>query len=146
VIALLYVTTYELVGRWSYTDLLGDLARGNGTEVATRVALWLALFAGAVVGGRTQRGPRPIGPLTPHVVRCLAGGTVMGLGFSLTHSAFDGLTFVGQPLLLPLAWTAMAATYTAITIGVMMLRSPRGARIRALRGTREMPAEMFSGR
>jgi len=146
VIALLYVATYELVGRWSYTDLLGDLARGKATEVATRTALLLALFTGAVIGGRTQRGTQPIGPLSPHMLRCLTGGTVMGLGYSLTHSAFDGLTFVGQPLLLPLAWTTMAATYAAITLGMAVLRAPTGGRVASLRGTATMPVEMFSGR
>ncbi len=146
VIAVAYVATYELVGRWSYTDLLGDLARGKYADVATRTALLVALFAGAVLGGRTQRGPRLIGPLTPRVLRCLAGGAVMGLGFSLTQSAFDGLTFIGQPLLLPLAWAVMAATYAAITVGIAALRSSLGAGIRSRRGTREMPAEMFSGR
>ena len=106
----------------------------------------VALFTGAVIGGRTQRGARPVGPLSPHMLRCLAGGTVMGLGYSLTHSAFDGLTFVSQPLLLPLAWTTMAATYAAITLGIAVLRSPAGTRATSLRGTPEMPAEMFSGR
>jgi toxin CptA len=104
------------------------------------------LFLGAVAGGRTQRGPRPIGPLTPHVLRCLAGGTVMGLGYSLTHSAFDGMTFVGQPLLLPLAWTAMAATYSAVALGIVVLRSSVGTRFSSRRGTSEMPMELFSGR
>ena len=146
VIAVLYVTTWQLVGKWSYTDLLGDLARGKVEDVATRVALLLALFLGAVAGGRTQKGPRTIGPLTPHVVRCAIGGTIMGLGFSLTHSAFDGMTFVGQPLLLPIAWVTMIATYAGITSGIVVLRSHRGDRVASRRGTRAMPAEMFSGR
>jgi toxin CptA len=111
-----------------------------------RTVLLVALFLGAVVGGRTQRGARPIGPLTPQVGRCAIGGTLMGLGFSLTHSAFDGLAFVGQPLLLPLAWVTMLATYGAITVGVAVLRSAKGERVKSRRGTKEMPSEMFSGR
>lgn len=146
VIALLFVAACQIHGRWSYTDLLGDIARGKGTDIGMRTVLLLALFLGAVVGGRTQRGARPIGPLTPQVIRCLVGGIVMGLGFSLTHSAFDGLAFVGQPLLLPLAWVTMLATYGAITVGVAVLRSARGERVKSRRGTKEMPAEMFSGR
>jgi hypothetical protein len=70
----------------------------------------------------------------------------MGLGFSLTHSAFDGMTFVGQPLLLPIAWVTMVATYTGITAGIVALRSPRGARVASRRGTKTMLDEMFSGR
>jgi toxin CptA len=145
VIALLFVAACQIHGRWSYTDLLGDIARGKGADIGTRTALLLALFLGAVVGGRTQRGTRPIGPLTPQVVRCAIGGTLMGLGFSLTHSAFDGITFVGQPLLLPLAWVTMAATYGAITVGIAALRSARGDWVKSRRGTKEMPVTMFSG-
>jgi len=39
-----------LVGAWSYTDVLAELARGMSRNVVARAALLLAMLAGAVIG------------------------------------------------------------------------------------------------
>ena len=58
----------------------------------------------------------------------------MGIGFSLAPGAFDGMTLLGQPLLLPFAWAVMSASYVTIVIGVMYLRSGFGSWIKSRRG------------
>ncbi len=134
IIALLFVALVQLFGPWAYTDLLGDISRGVDDPAAQRVALLVALLAGAVVAGRSMKGAKLIGPLAPRVIRCFAGGVIMGTGFAVAPGAFDGLTLYGQPLLLPFAWAVMGAAYVSILLGVLYLRSGWGARIKALRG------------
>ena len=134
IIAVLFVTLVQVFGAWSYTDLLGDLARGTHPEAGAQLVFLAALLAGAILGGRSQRGPRQIGPLAPRVLRCTIGGFVMGTGFAVAPGAFEGLTLFGQPLLLPFAWVVMGASYIAILLGIGYLRSGSGARIAARRG------------
>lgn len=134
IIALLFVAVVQLFGPWAYTDLLGDLSRGARDEAAARLALLVALLAGAIVAGRSLRGTRLIGPLAPRAMRCFVGGTIMGTGFAVAPGAFDGLTLYGQPLLLLFAWVVMVASYASILLGVLYLRSGFGAWIKARRG------------
>jgi len=134
VVAVLFVAVVQIYGAWAYTDLLGDVAKGADKQVVERFALFTALLAGAIVGGRTLRGTRPIGPLAPRVFRCTLGGMLMGIGFSLAPGAFDGLTLLGQPLLLPFAWAVMGASYVTVVLGVLYLRSGFGSWIKTRRG------------
>lgn len=134
IVAVLFVVVVHVYGAWAYTDLLGDVAKGADKQIGERFAIFAALLAGAIVGGRTLRGTRLIGPLGPRVIRCALGGTLMGIGFSLAPGAFDGMTLLGQPLLLPFAWAVMSASYVTIVIGVMYLRSGFGSWIKSRRG------------
>jgi len=134
IVAVLFVVVVHIYGAWAYTDLLGDVAKGADKQVVERFALFAALLAGAIVGGRTLRGTRLIGPLAPRVIRCTLGGLLMGIGFSLAPGAFDGLTLLGQPLLLPFAWAVMAASYVTVVLGVLYLRSGFGSWIKTRRG------------
>lgn len=134
VVAVLFVGVVHIYGAWAYTDLLGDVAKGADKQIVERFALFVTLLAGAIVGGRTLRGTRPIGPLVPRVIRCTLGGIIMGIGFSLAPGAFDGMTLLGQPLLLPFAWVVMGASYVTILIGITYLRSGFGSWIKTRRG------------
>ena len=134
IVAMLFVVVVHIYGAWAYTDLLGDVAKGAGKQIVARFALFAALLAGAIVGGRTLRGARLIGPLVPRAIRCTLGGILMGLGFSLAPGAFDGLTLLGQPLLLPFAWVVMGASYLTVVLGVLYLRSGFGSWITTRRG------------
>jgi toxin CptA len=134
IVAVLFVIVVHIYGAWAYTDLLGDVAKGADKQIVERFALFAALLAGAIVGGRTLRGTRPIGPLAPRVIRCTLGGTLMGIGFSLAPGAFDGMTLLGQPLLLPFAWVVMGASYVTVILGVVYLRSGFGSWITTRRG------------
>ena len=134
IFAVLFVLVVHIYGAWAYTDLLGDVARGADKQIVERFVLFAALLAGAIVGGRTLRGTRLIGPLAPRVIRCTLGGTFMGIGFSLAPGAFDGLTVLGQPLLLPFAWVVMGGSYVTVVLGVLYLRSGFGSWIKTRRG------------
>ena len=134
-VSLMFVALISLSGAWAYTDLLGDISREGVTSTSgPRLAFLVALLAGAVVAGRTQRGNRLIGPLTPRLLRCSIGGIIMGTGFSLAPGSFDGLTLFSQPLLLPFAWVVMASCYVAVTLGILYLRSYLGDWIKTRRG------------
>lgn len=134
IIAMLFVAAVQIDGPWSYTDMLGELSRGTTEDTGAQLGFLLSMLAGAVVAGRSLRGTRLIGPLAPRVLRCSIGGFVMGVGFSAAPGAFDGLTLLGQPLLLPYAWVVMGTSYASILLGVLYLRSTLGARVKALRG------------
>lgn len=134
IIAVLFVALVQIYAAWAYTDLLGNIARGDTHESIHQLILLAVLLAGAVVAGRTMRGRRLIGPLAPRIVRCFTGGLIMGVGFSVAPGAFDALTLYGQPLLLPFAWVVMAASYVSILIGVLYLRSKLGSWIKTRRG------------
>jgi len=134
IIAVLFVILVQIYGPWGYAELLGDVSKGATDHLAPRFALFAALLTGAIVAGRTSERARLIGPLTGRVVRCFAGGFIMGIGFSLGPGSFGGLTLFGQPLLLPYAWAVMVASYVAIVFGVIYIRSRFGAWITSRRG------------
>lgn len=134
IVAALFVTAVHLSGAWAYTDALGAVSHGQTGHIASNLALFVALLAGAVVAGRAQLGTRLIGPLAPRVIRCTFGGIIMGIGFSVAPGAFDGFTLLGQPLLLPYAWAVMAACYLSVLLGVLYLRSNLGTWIKTRRG------------
>jgi uncharacterized membrane protein YedE/YeeE len=134
IIAVMFVAAVQISGAWAYTDMLGNISHGQTNQVLPQLVLFVAMLAGAIVAGRSIAGTRLIGPLAPRVVRCTIGGMIMGVGFSVAPGAFDGLTLLGQPLLLPYAWVVMAACYFSVLVGVLSLRSNLGARIKARRG------------
>lgn len=134
IIATLFVAAVQISGAWAYTDMLGDISKHMDDHVLSQLPLLVALLAGAIVAGRSLRGTKLIGPLAPRAIRCTIGGLIMGVGFSVAPGAFDGLTLLGQPLLLPYAWVVMGTSYLSVLLGVMYLRSSLGSRIKARRG------------
>jgi toxin CptA len=133
IIAVLFVLLVQIFGPWGYAELIGDVSRGAVADLGRRLALFAALFTGAVIAGRTCTRAKLVGPLKGKVVRCLIGGFIMGIGFSLGPGSFGGLTLYGQPLLLPYAWVVMGASYVAIVCGVVYLRSKYGTWIKTRR-------------
>ena len=144
-IAVLFVILSQIRGPWAYTNLLGDLAKFAFEDVWGRALLLVGLLGGAVLGGFTQRGPRQTGPLSPRVIRCFAGGILMGVGFALVAGSFDSLTLVGQPLLLPFAWVGMMSCYLGVTAGVLVLRAARGGQLGRARLLRIYPRAKGDG-
>ena len=116
--------------RASVTDENMDVST---TANLTRFAIALLSLTAVAVSeqprSHTKGTPtgKPTGPLKPRVIRCTLGGMFMGIGFSLAPGAFDGLTLLGQPLLLPFAWVVMAASYVTVILGVVYLRSGLGS-------------------
>jgi hypothetical protein len=74
-----------------------------------------------------------LGDASRRAIRCFVGGLIMGIGFSVGPGSFSGLTFFGQPLLLPYAWVVMGAAYCAILLGLAYLRSTFGDWIKTRR-------------
>ena len=134
IVAILFVAIVQIFGPWAYTELLGELSKHDTGEALPQLVFLVALLAGAVVAGKSMRGNRLIGPLRPKIIRCTVGGLIMGSGFSLAPGAFDGLTLLGQPLLLPFAWAVMAVAYFSVLLGVLYLRSDLGTWIKTRRG------------
>ena len=130
-IGVTYVVTLLAAGRWTYTDVLADLATGMANAVGIGVALLLALFAGALLGGWTAARWRSGAPSAAQLVRCFAGGVLMGWGSLLIPGSNDGLILIGIPLLYPYAWLAFATM--CLTIAAALWHSGRGSRGRGPR-------------
>ena len=134
VIATVTLVLVQIYGRpWGYPELLGDASRRAVDGIVGGLALFAALLAGAIVGGRTCTRAKLGGPLKGRAIRCFIGGAIMGVGFSVGPGSFSGLTFFGQPLLLPYAWVVMAAAYVTILLGLLYLRSKFGDWIKTRR-------------
>lgn len=128
VIGISFVATLLLAGRWAYTDVLADLARAMGgapvnLALALPVLLLTALYAGALLGGRTAGRWQSTPVSVAQVLRCFAGGVVMGWGSLLIPGSNDGLILVGIPLLRPYAWLAFASMFAAIAAAMQIRRA-----------------------
>lgn len=119
VIGVTFVISLLAAGAWAYTELLSDLAGGRVRDIGLRVLLFVALLAGAALGGLTAGRWRPTSPTGLRVALCLAGGALMGAGTLMIPGSNDGLILVGMPLLRPYAWLAFATM--CLTIGIAQL-------------------------
>jgi toxin CptA len=128
VIGIAFLLLLLLVGAWAYTDVLAELARGMAAIVAARGLLLLALVAGAAWGGWTagRFGSTRVG--SRQVLRCFAGGVLMGWGSLLIPGGNDGLILVGMPLLWPYAWIAFATMCATIAAAFQLARFARAGR------------------
>jgi len=119
VIGITFLVMLLLVGSWAYTDVLVELARGMAGSLGARCLLLLALLLGAALGGWTAGHFHSTRISVLQVLRCLAGGVLMGWGSLLIPGGNDGLILVGMPLAWPYAWVAfltMCATVAAALI------------------------------
>jgi len=122
VIGISFFFMLLLVGAWSYTDVLAELARGMSRNVVARAALLLAMLAGAVIGGATA-GRFMHTPITfGQLLRCFAGGVLMAWGSALIPGGNDGLILVGIPLLWPYAWLAFLTMCVSIALAKLVER------------------------
>lgn len=123
VIGVSFVITLLLVGRWAYTDVLADLARameGESVSLLLPVLLLTALYVGALIGGLTAGRWQSVRVSALQVLRCFAGGVVMGWGSLLIPGSNDGLILIGIPLLRPYAWLAFASMFVAIAAAMLL--------------------------
>ena len=111
-IAFFFLLVFE--GPWAYTDVLNDAAQGAWHDLGSRAALLVALLLGAVLGGWSAGRLQAVAPNARQVLRCLAGGALMGAGSALIPGSNDGLILLGMPLLFAHAWVAFAAMAFAI--------------------------------
>lgn len=120
VIGITFFFMMLLVGAWAYTEVLAELARaGMAGSLVPRVLLLLAMFLGALVGGLTAGRFASTRISLAQLLKCFAGGVMMGWGTLLIPGANDGLILVGMPLLWPYAWIAFATM--CLSIGIALL-------------------------
>ena len=117
VIGIVFAISLIAIGPWAYTYALLTLAQGNTEGVLVKFVLLAALFAGALAGGWTAGRLKHRAPTREAVVRCLAGGMLMGWGSLLIPGGNDELLLVGIPLLQPYAWLAVCSMAAAIAVG-----------------------------
>jgi toxin CptA len=108
VIGISFALLFLFAGSWTYPDALANLARDGMVAAATeRAGLFVALLAGAVVGGWSGGRHFSAVPSLGACLRCMVGGALMGVGSLLVPGSNDGLLLLGLPLLLPYAAAAL---------------------------------------
>lgn len=118
VIGVTFIALLLLVGPWAYTDVLADAAHGMTGNLKARLALMVALLAGAVVGGLTAGQVRNEPVRIIGLLRCFAGGALMGWGSLVVPGGNDSLILVGMPLLWPYAWLAFGTMCVVIGLAI----------------------------
>ena len=124
-IGLSFLALLWLQGAWAYTDALAELARSGMAGHAGRLVLFVCLLAGAMAGGWQAGLWRLRGVRAAELLRCLAGGVMMGWGSLLIPGSNDGLILLGLPLLWPHAWVAFAAMIVVIALALNVQRIAR---------------------
>jgi len=122
VIGLASLALMCAAGAWTYTDYLVDLSRSGVPMAKTRLSLFLALFAGALVGGWIAARPALVRPTAAALGRSLAGGFVMGVGGRIVPGGNDGLILVGLPFLQRSAILALAVMAATIAAAILLDR------------------------
>lgn len=119
-IAVTFVITLLSAGAWAYTDALAALARSMDAMLPLRLAMAGALLGGAIAGGAIAGKLRRERPQASALLRCGAGGAVMGMGAMLVPGSNDGLILLGLPALLPHAWVAVAVMTLSIAAAIRL--------------------------
>lgn len=119
-IAITFVSTLLSAGYWAYTDALAALARSMDAMLPLRLAMVVALLGGAIAGGAIAGKLRRERPQAAAVLRCGAGGALMGMGAMLVPGSNDGLILLGLPALLPHAWIAVTVMTLSIAIAIRL--------------------------
>ena len=123
VIGVTFVITLLAAGRWAYTDVLVDLARGMAHQIGLGIVLLITLYAGALLGGWTAGRWQHVVPAPLQVVRCFIGGALMAWGSLLIPGSNDALILIGIPLLQPYAWLAFATMCVTIAVALIAQRA-----------------------
>ena len=82
--------------------------------------------AGAALGGYTAGRFRSIRVSLQQVLKCFAGGVLMGWGGLLVPGHNDGLILIGMPLLWPYAWVAFLTMCLSIGVALLIERTASG--------------------
>jgi len=126
VIGITFFFMFLLVGAWDYTAVLAALAHGMSSSLLPKLLLLAALFSGAAYGGYTAGRFRSIDVSLQQVLKCFAGGVLMGWGGLLVPGHNDGLILIGMPLLWPYAWVAFLAMCLSIGAAMLIERAASG--------------------
>jgi hypothetical protein len=116
VIGLAFLLLWLLAGSWAYTDVLAEWARTMAGADGARAAWAAALFGGAFWAGRSSSRWCSRRPPVAAMLRCTAGGFLMGWGSQWIPGGNDGLILMGMPLLWPYAWVGFLVMFTTIAV------------------------------
>lgn len=125
-IGITFVILLMTAGPWAYTQVLDQLAHGEMGFDGLQFALFAALFGGSILGGWTNR--IAFSPNARTAVRCILGGSLMGLGSALIPGGNDNLILSGLPALQAYAWVAISAMILAIWTGLIAAKNWRKMR------------------
>lgn len=118
IIGVTFVILMIAAGPWTYTQILSRLAHGGAGFGALDGLLLLTLLGGAVLGGWEARRSKPWS--FKAAGKCLAGGTLMGIGSATIPGGNDNLILIGLPMLHAYAWLGIAAMILAIWAGLIV--------------------------
>lgn len=124
-IAIAFLALLLLEGPWAYTDTLASAARGMSMATTKNLVLFACLLLGAIGGGWRAGLLRSRGPRPSAVLRCLAGGFLMGSGSLLIPGSNDGLILFGLPMLWPHAWAAFLTMGGVIALAMVVSQPHR---------------------
>lgn len=124
-IGVAFAALLLIVGPWAYTDVLAEIADGGMDSISPRAMLAAALLAGAVGAGWLGRLWRPVPPRFTALLRCAAGGLLMGWGGRLVPGGNDALVLLGLPLAWPSAWVAVPTMVVTIALAQRLSRRRR---------------------
>lgn len=120
VIGISFITVFAVEGNWSYAELLSDFSRGNTQTFPIKLALFAVLMASSVWGAWATGQFQIIAPTIGNVIRCLFGGTLMGVGGMMIPGGNISLALLGIPLLRPYAWVAFASICITLYAAIRM--------------------------
>lgn len=123
-IGLSFLALLLLEGPWAYTDALAEAARGMLGARGSRLTLFGCLLAGALWGGWRAGLWQARWPQPAAVLRCFAGGLMMGAGSLLIPGGNDGLILLGLPLIWPYAWVAFGTMALVIALARTLSARP----------------------
>jgi Sulphur transport len=118
IIGIALVIMFVGVGDWTYMNVLTRLAHGMADDINWRLILFCALLGGAILGGWTAGRLSSRLPTASGLMRCTAGGLLMGWGSALIPGSNDGLILIGMPLLHPYAWVGVAVMAATIWVAL----------------------------
>jgi toxin CptA len=110
---------------WSFTDVLGDLAKQKmSTDILDRLMLFVFLLIGSFIGGRIKKNTLvPYSIHAKNFAKRFFGGALIGIGTQMIPGGNDSLILFYAPLLESFALLAIVVMCITIAFGILKLKS-----------------------
>lgn len=115
--ALAFTLMASIAGAWTYGELMSRYVHGSGRPDWMHLLLVVALFIGALLGGRRTAQSETI--MIGKATLCFIGGAMMASGSALVPGGNDLLILYGAPLLQWHAIAAIAAMLVTMAICIL---------------------------
>jgi len=116
IVAICFVLLILINTRWSYTELINDIAKNNFNISFMRVLLCLIFFAAVVLGGLYFKTFQFRSFKLNTILNCIIGGALIGFGSQLVVGSHDTITLYGFPLLLTTAVIVSLTNFITISL------------------------------